>query len=93
MFRRLGLAALFAMSGFIGGATLAGFAEGVPGTPSSSLPPLQVAASATSMQAFLWMLDRDARTVTFCFSTGSPDTGPQYDFGCKSKAIKEAVTP
>ena len=53
----------------------------------------QMTSSSTSLQSFLWILDGGGSKITFCFTTASPETGPQYDFSCRSRTILEADVP
>jgi hypothetical protein len=57
---------------------------------ASSASARQVTSSSTGLQSFLWILDGGGAKITFCFSTASPETGPQYDFSCRSRTIVEA---
>jgi hypothetical protein len=95
MLQRIGLAAVLAIFGFVGGVVLVAFAQGMstPSAVSGTAAAAQVVASSTNLQSFLWMLDGGGRTITFCFSTASPETGPQYDFKCRSRTVSDALAP
>jgi hypothetical protein len=60
------------------------------GSPASAQ---QMTSSSTGLQSFLWILDGGGSKITFCFSTASPETGPQYDFSCRSRTIHESNVP
>jgi hypothetical protein len=44
---------------------------------------LMMTSSATGVQSFAWILDDVSNVVTFCYSTASPQLGPQFDFTCR----------
>jgi hypothetical protein len=95
MLHRIGFAAVLAICGLFGGVALVAFAQSMsaPAAPSGATAGAQVVASSTNLQSFLWMLDGGGRTITFCFSTASPETGPQYDFKCRSRNVSDALAP
>jgi hypothetical protein len=67
------------------------------GTPNAAAPAgalgFSAVSSATGLQSFLWVFDNGAREVTFCFSVATPETGPQYDFKCRTRTLAQASTP
>ena len=95
MLHRIGFAAGLVIFSFVGGVALVAFAQSMSASPapSGAMAGAQVVASSTNLQSFLWMLDGGGRTITFCFSTASPETGPQYDFKCRSRTVSDALAP
>jgi hypothetical protein len=89
-YRTASLIASFAAGG---GLMALALAQGTTNAPPVGVarPSIYTAASATHLQSFLWLFDRDAQSVTFCFSTASPETGPQYDFRCRTKSVAQAA--
>jgi hypothetical protein len=58
-------------------------ASGKSETTTAGSHRLKIASSATGVQSFAWILDDGSNTVTFCYTTASPQMGPQFDFTCK----------
>jgi hypothetical protein len=42
-----------------------------------------IASSATGIQSFAWIVNDAEQTVIFCYSTATPQMGPQFDFTCR----------
>lgn len=97
MLHRVRFAAVLSTSALAAGIALVAFAQGgaSPPAPASATPSaaVKIVSSSTNLQSFLWIMDDNARTITFCYSAASPETGPQYDFGCRTRPIKDAITP
>ena len=95
MSKNFRLAAILAITITMVSAAIAVFAQGVSSQASGSGQPaggaVEVVSSSTNMQSFLWIIDDRNNTITFCFTTASPETGPQYDFGCRQRPTKDAV--
>lgn len=93
---RVKLAAILLTPALAAGIALVAFAQGAARPPSASATQgaaIKVASSSTNLQSFLWVMDDNTRTITFCFSTSSPETAPQYDFGCRTRPMNDATTP
>jgi hypothetical protein len=97
MMRHLRLVAILVSIGVAGGGALVAFAQSISnGAAPSGMAAessVKVAASSTPLQSFLWIYDGGARTVLFCYSASTPETGPQYDFKCRARTLADAVAP
>jgi hypothetical protein len=71
-----------------------GVAIGAHSQQTNGQPPSHghwIASSATGVQTFAWILDEGGNLVTFCYSTASPQMGPQFDFTCKRRPMPTEV--
>jgi len=80
---RLGTIAAIAILGVVG---LGG--RDVAESQPTAVPPAPhsgtlIASSATGIQSFVWIVNDAQQTVMFCYSTATPQMGPQFDFTCR----------
>jgi hypothetical protein len=83
---RLRTIAAIAVLGVVGLGVVGGrdVAESQPTTaPPTPHSGSLIASSATGVQSFAWIVNDAQQTVIFCYSTATPQMGPQFDFTCR----------